>query len=104
MTPRERAALRDKVARARLADELQDAAADKAASAKPTQPPRKPTPKRRQQKRTEPRYPVTSRSSIIECPVHQLTVALNEHGRICSACPECAKEADAGIERLEMAA
>lgn len=39
------------------------------------------------------RYPVTSRRSVIDCPVHGFTVALNEEGRIASTCPGCIHEA-----------
>lgn len=39
-------------------------------------------------------YPVvTSPRSFYECPVHLLAVALDESGRIVSACPECLREA-----------
>ena len=44
----------------------------------------------------EPHYPVTGRASIIECPIHGCTVALNEEGRIVSQCPECRAEAREG--------
>jgi len=39
------------------------------------------------------RYPVTSRSSVIDCPVHGFTVALGADGRISSTCPGCIGEA-----------
>ena len=46
------------------------------------------------------RYPVTSRASVIDCPVHGFTVALNEEGRIASTCPGCILEARVARRRL----
>jgi hypothetical protein len=45
------------------------------------------------------RYPVPGVTSILECPVHQLVVALDNQGRITSSCPGCRREAEAAIER-----
>jgi hypothetical protein len=45
-------------------------------------------------------YPVRSRSSVIDCPVHGFTVALNEAGRIASTCPACVAEARTARRRL----
>lgn len=39
------------------------------------------------------RYPVTSRSSVMDCPVHGFTVALDAAGRVVSRCPGCVSEA-----------
>lgn len=46
------------------------------------------------------RYPVTSRRSVIDCPVHRFTVALDEEGRIASRCPACIIEARLARRRL----
>lgn len=46
------------------------------------------------------KYPVTSRSSIIDCPVHKFTVALDDAGRIKSRCPGCVLEARVARRRL----
>ena len=46
------------------------------------------------------RYPVTSRASVIDCPVHRFTVALSEAGRIASRCPGCIVEARLARRRL----
>jgi hypothetical protein len=46
------------------------------------------------------RYPVTSRRSVLDCPVHEVTVALNDEGRIASACPACKAEARKARARL----
>jgi hypothetical protein len=46
------------------------------------------------------RYPVTSRRSVIDCPVHGFTVALNDDGRIQSPCPGCIGEARKARRRL----
>jgi hypothetical protein len=40
-----------------------------------------------------PRYPVLGLASIIDCPIHRFSVALDNQGRICSACPQCQREA-----------
>lgn len=45
------------------------------------------------------RYPVTSRRSVLDCPVHGCAVALNEQGRICSRCPGCVREARLALRR-----
>jgi hypothetical protein len=45
-------------------------------------------------------YPVTSRSSVIDCPVHHFTVALNDAGRIGSPCPACILEVRLARRRL----
>lgn len=84
MTPRELAIVRDRIARAQLADELHDVAVATAPPLAPEQP-----------VSPDPRYPVRGRTSILECPVHRLIVALNDEGRICSTCPECVREAAA---------
>ena len=39
------------------------------------------------------RYPVTSRRSVLDCPVHGFTVALNDAGRVSTPCPACIDEA-----------
>jgi hypothetical protein len=46
------------------------------------------------------RYPVPGVTSILECPIHELVVALDNQGRIVSSCPACRREAEAAIERL----
>jgi hypothetical protein len=38
-------------------------------------------------------YPNPSKASVIECPVHRFTVALNDAGRIATTCPACIIEA-----------
>jgi hypothetical protein len=47
------------------------------------------------------RYPATSRRSVIDCPVHHFTVALNDAGRVASRCPGCVLEAR--LARLRLA-
>lgn len=106
MTPKELAAARDLLARAKLTagkklppaqlrnwTPEREAAGDAALEAlrRATDPNRK----RRRQK-----YPVPGRTSIVECPVHQLAVALNDDGRICSQCPACRREAEAALEAM----
>lgn len=41
-------------------------------------------------------YPITGPASIIACPRHNLSVALNEDGRIAASCPHCDRVAAAG--------
>lgn len=84
MTAKELAALRDQVARAELGME-------------PPAPPKPAVFDVKRRPAGEPRYPVTGRASIIECPVHDLIVALNDSGRICSPCPGCQREAQHAI-------
>ena len=45
-------------------------------------------------------YPVTSRRSVLDCPVHNFTVALGDDGRIASTCPGCIIEARIARRRL----
>lgn len=45
------------------------------------------------------RYPVLSRTSILECPVHGFDVALGDDGRIVSRCPGCHTEAQRALWR-----
>lgn len=40
-------------------------------------------------------YPITGPASIIACPRHGLSVALNEDGRIAASCPRCDRVAAA---------
>lgn len=47
------------------------------------------------------RYPNPSRASVLECPVHKFSVALNDAGRISSSCPGCILEARVARRRLE---
>jgi len=46
------------------------------------------------------KYPITSRASVTDCPVHGFTVALNDAGRIASTCPGCILEARKARRRL----
>lgn len=46
------------------------------------------------------KYPVTSRRAVIECPIHRVSVALDEHGRLASSCPECVREVTLAHARL----
>lgn len=46
------------------------------------------------------RYPLRTRTSVIDCPEHGCAVALGEHGRIVSTCPECVREARTARRRL----
>jgi hypothetical protein len=48
------------------------------------------------------RYPVTSRRSVIDCPVHAFTVALDEYGRVSTPCPGCISEARKARRRLAL--
>jgi hypothetical protein len=45
-------------------------------------------------------YPVTSRRSVLDCPVHDCTVALGDDGRIASPCPACIVEARKARRRI----
>jgi hypothetical protein len=47
------------------------------------------------------RYPLTSRATTIECPVHRVSVALGTDGRLTSTCPRCRREARIGKRRLQ---
>jgi hypothetical protein len=49
------------------------------------------------------RYPLHSRTSVLECPVHGCAVALNAEGRISSKCPECVRETRRGRDKLRRA-
>lgn len=91
MTARELAGLRDKVKRAELGLE-QPRHTDGTYAPKPAT-----SITAGAEPLSDPRYPVTGRASILECPVHLLIVALDEAGRIKSACPDCVAEADAAM-------
>lgn len=45
------------------------------------------------------RYPVTSRRSVLDCPVHDCAVPLDEQGRVAGSCPDCRAEARRVIRR-----
>lgn len=45
-------------------------------------------------------YPLTSRRSVLDCPVHEFTVAIGADGRIASRCPGCVAEARRARRRL----
>ena len=46
-------------------------------------------------------YPLLTRSSVIECPVHGDAVALNDEGRIASRCHACEHETQRALWRWQ---